>query len=75
MQSIATTAAGNAYTVTSASQADAVGTKLASVDHGLAASSMKQPRVQELSALLGGLALVLIVSGFVVSGLWFGRVA
>jgi Ca-activated chloride channel homolog len=75
MQSIATTAAGNAYTVTSASQADAVGAKVASVDHGLAASSMKQHRVQELSALLGGLALVLIVSGFVVSGLWFGRVA
>jgi len=75
MQAIAHVTAGTAYTVTSASQADAVGSKLATADHGLTASSEKQHRVQELSAVLGGAALVLIVAGFVVSGLWFGRVA
>jgi Ca-activated chloride channel family protein len=75
MQQVAQVAGGTAYTVASPAEADAVGSKLASTKLGLTASTEKQHRVQELSVVLGAAALVLMVAGFVVSGLWFGRVA
>lgn len=75
MRQIAQVAGGTAFTVASSAQADAVGSKLASGEHGLTASTETQHRVQALSVVLGAAALVLMVAGFVVSGLWFGRVA
>jgi Ca-activated chloride channel homolog len=53
--------------------ADAPGRVLARPFASLQARGTRSHRTQELSAAAGGAALVALLAGFVVSGVWFGR--
>jgi Ca-activated chloride channel homolog len=75
MQQIAHQAAGTAYTVASAEQAASAAPSFASLSGDVRSSSGRETRVQQLSAVLGGAALVALLAGFLVSGFWYGRVA
>jgi Ca-activated chloride channel family protein len=75
LRSVSRQAGGTPYTVSSPTQAGAVGRELARADHGLTAFVSPERRVKQLGVAAGAAALVAIVAALVVSGLWFGRVA